>query len=198
MSRELPINQIIQGDCLEGGRNVANRRRWQRDNYQKRKSDPEYIRQRKETAKRYFKANRDKCRAKARRYMEQNRDRYRAYRRNYRKSNPVGIFSVLKQGAVRRGIAITFTVDQFVQWWGIQKHKCHYCKRHHDQIVKGADSVNARVSRLTIERLDNTKPYAFDNMRLACYRCNTIKHDYFTEAEMMKIGRIIRAKELAR
>lgn len=49
-------------------------------------------------------------------------------------------------------------------------------------------------NRLTIDRKNNNGNYCIDNIVLACYRCNTIKGDFFTEQEMLKIGKIIKER----
>ena len=45
--------------------------------------------------------------------------------------------------------------------------------------------------RFSIDRKKNGIGYSLDNIVLACSRCNSIKSDYFTEEEMLKIGNFI-------
>lgn len=176
-------------------RNKENLNKWQREYYQKRKLDPTYKAKRKASAQKYYQENKTKIQARQRRYLKKNREQYRAYRRDYKCFNPRGIFSSLKSGAKRRGIVVVFTIDEFEKWWNKQPQICFYCKRTFELIKSLNDSVNKRAKRLTIDRIDNQRAYSFKNIRLACYRCNQIKGDYFTEPEMLKIGKIINAKK---
>ena len=176
-------------------RNREKLNEWNRAYYAKRKNQPDYKRQKKESSKRYYQRNKAKINAKRKIYHQENIEKYREYRRNYKCFNPRGIFSSLKSGAKRRNISIKFTIDEFEKWWNTQVNWCHYCKRSIGEIRASTDSVNGRAKRLTIDRIDNKIPYTLKNITLACYRCNSIKGDYFTELEMMQIGKIINAKE---
>ena len=84
---------------------------------------------------------------------------------------------------------------EFMFWYDNQEKKCHYCKRILDEILADTeDSLNRRVRRLSIDRIDNSKGYTIDNIVLCCFRCNYTKSDFFTEKEMLKIGKIIQNK----
>jgi len=176
-------------------RNKEKLNKWQRENYQKRKNDPIYMAKRRASARKYYQKNKSKIRANHKIYHKENIERYREYRRNYRCFNPRGIYSALKDGARKRSIPIKFTVEEFVKWWSSKDGCCYYCGRTINKIQETLDSVNGRARRMTIDRADNNKPYTTQNIRLACYRCNSIKGDYFTEDEMLQIGHIINAKE---
>lgn len=177
-------------------RNKENLNAWQRAYYQKRKSDTEYVARRKASARKYYKKKKEQILARHKKYHKENLDSYRAYRRNYRRLNPRGIFSALKDGAKKRNLQVTMTIDQFVCWWESQHKICFYCKRTLEEITHHSDSINNRAKRFTIDRADSKKPYSLKNIRLACYRCNCVKGDYFSESEMLKIGKIIHAKQL--
>lgn len=179
-------------------RNKENLNKWQRDNYHKRKNDPVYVAKRRASARKYYHRNKDKIQIKHKKYHQDNIEKYREYRRNYRCFNPRGIYSALKDSAKKRSISIEFTVDEFVKWWDGKDGCCYYCARTINEIQESTDTVNDRARRMTIDRADNTKPYTIKNIRLACYRCNSTKGDYFTEDEMLQIGRIINAKEYKR
>lgn len=111
-----------------------------------------------------------------------------------RKNKPSHIFSILKTRAKRENIQFSLTKDEFIEWYEKQNKKCFYCQRSIEDINKMDDSINNRTRRLTIDRLDNSKPYELDNIVLACYRCNYIKSDFFSKEEMIEIGKIIRRK----
>jgi hypothetical protein len=49
-----------------------------------------------------------------------------------------------------------------------------------------------RANRLTVDRKDNDKGYAPNNICIACLRCNDLKGDFFSHRDMLKIGKIIR------
>lgn len=179
-------------------RNKEKLNEWNRAYYARRKNQPDYKRKKREAAKRYYQQNKAKIDAKRKIYCEKNIEKYREYRRNYKCFNPRGIFSSLKSGAKRRGIAVEFTIDEFVQWWNYYNRDeayCHYCLRTMAEIRRYPDSVNERAKRLTIDRANNNEPYTLVNIRPSCYRCNSIKGDYFSEQEMKQIGRIIKTIE---
>ena len=106
---------------------------------------------------------------------------------------PEGIYSSLKTGATSRNLEYSITKEYFVNWYNNQDKTCHYCNRTLEEIK--LDPIG-HAGRLSIDRIDSTKGYIENNLVLACYRCNTIKSNYFTEQEMLKIGEIIKLKEL--
>jgi hypothetical protein len=59
------------------------------------------------------------------------------------------------------------------------------------KIYKITEDYGYECNRLTVDRLDNNKGYENGNLALSCMRCNGVKSDYFTEEEMLKIGKII-------
>jgi hypothetical protein len=59
------------------------------------------------------------------------------------------------------------------------------------KIYKITKDYGYECNRLTVDRLDNNKGYENGNLALSCMRCNGVKSDYFTEEEMLKIGKII-------
>ena len=175
-------------------RNKQNLNKWQKAYYQKKKDDPDYKAKRRAAARKYYHANKDKYREKQKRHIAKNPERYREYRRDYKAFSPRGIYSGLKSGAKKRGIAVAFTVDEFVKWWNEQPQICYYCKRSFELIKSIDDAANNRARRLTIDRIDSSQAYLLGNIRLACYRCNQVKSDYFTAKEMLEIGKIINVK----
>ena len=112
------------------------------------------------------------------------------YLKNYC-STPLGIYAHLKQGAKRRNLIMFFNKDEFVKWYKQQKQQCYYCKRTLKELKKDKrEHANLKI-RFSIERKNNKIGYKLNNIVLACSRCNTIKSDYFTEKEMIKIGYLI-------
>lgn len=175
-------------------RNKEKLNEWNRAYYFRKKNQPDYKRRKQESSRRYYQRHKAKVLAKNKVYHRENIESYREYRRNYKCFNPRGIYSSLKSGAKKRNLKVRFTIDEFEYWWNTQKQECFYCKRSIEQIKTENDSVNNRAKRLTVDRIDNDVDYELCNIRLACYRCNSIKGDYFSEEEMLKIGDIINAK----
>jgi len=112
----------------------------------------------------------------------------------YSYRNPIYFFFNLKVAARKRNLGISITKSDFVEWWNKQEQRCFYCKRHFDDIRLDTDRLNKRLRRLTVDRINNKLGYAINNIVLSCYRCNSIKSDYFDKDEMLKIGKIIRDK----
>ena len=173
-------------------RNKENLNKWQKENYKKKKNDPEYKAKKKESSKRYYENNKEKCLEKRKEYFEVNKEQYRKYRREWRYSSPAGILECLRSSAKKRGIEFLLEKEQFAKWYNKQEKKCHYCKRTFEECKK--DSLNESKKRFTIDRTNNDKGYLQDNIVLSCYRCNAVKSNYFTEEEMLKIGDIINVK----
>lgn len=176
-------------------RNKENLNRWNRENYHKRKTEHDYAERKRKSARKYYQNNKEKCLARRKKYFETHREEYKKYRREYRYNNPIGIYSVIKDGLTRSGNKrknlLKISKEDFVKWYNSQEQKCFYCKRTLDEIKKENDRLNNKANRLTIDRTDNKKGYEKGNLVLCCMRCNSIKSDYFTKDEMIKIGKII-------
>jgi len=113
-------------------------------------------------------------------------------RKNHRLT-PNVILSIIKQNIIRRNIELNITKEDFINWYNSQVKTCHYCKRTLEEI--NCDIKEKRCkNRLSIDRKNNNKGYVLNNIVLACYRCNTIKGEYFTEQEMLRIGKTIYQK----
>jgi len=80
----------------------------------------------------------------------------------------------------------------YIEWYNKQEQICYYCKRTLNEINQDTKEQSQNYkTRLSIDRKDSNKGYILNNIILACFRCNAIKSDYFTEQEMLKIGEII-------
>ena len=106
---------------------------------------------------------------------------------------PKEIYCFLKQNAKRRNLTIKFSYKEFFNWYIKQYQRCHYCKRTLKE-VRNDFREKRPQKRLSIDRIDNEKPYTLDNITLACLRCNFIKSDYFSKKEMKLIGMFIKRK----
>ena len=120
-----------------------------------------------------------------------NRPEVKEYMKN-RNQTIAGIFTHIKQGAERRGINLNFTSAELGIWYNEQTKTCHYCNVTPENLI--GENKYGKTNRLTIDRKDNNKGYDLDNLVLACYRCNATKSNYFTEQEMLLIGKIIQNK----
>lgn len=190
----MPISHVENIDCMEAMKGFEDNAAYQRYRYSLKKDLPEFKKAKKEAAQRSYLRNIDKQKEKGKRYRERNGERIRQYNRIYRTKNPRGIFDVIKQSAKRRNLACEISPDEFSSWYDSQIRICFYCKRNEADILKDRDVVQSIAKRLTVDRLDNNKGYALDNMALCCRRCNSIKGNFFNAEEMIEIGKIIAKK----
>lgn len=84
------------------------------------------------------------------------------------------------------------TQDEFVEWYKFQPKICAYCGILEDELNSVDDVWNRRLTRLSVDAIDNSKGYFIGNMVLSCGRCNVTKSDFFTHDEMLEIGKIIK------
>jgi len=177
-------------------RNKEMLNRWNREYYNKRKNEPVYREKKRLSALKYYRSHKEQYAKNQREYFLNNKEKYKKYRREYRYSNPVGIYSVIKDGVnakkLPRRTLLKISKADFVKWYNSQEKICFYCKRTFAETQ--TDILNRKVHRLTIDRVDNNRGYENGNLALACLRCNAIKNNYFTKDEMLKIGEIIHAK----
>ena len=108
--------------------------------------------------------------------VEQNRpERIRNYPAE-KKANLETAFDTLKYTAVRRGLTVSITFDQFVN---IVNKPCVYCGYHAEESVIG------------IDRIDSSRSYVLENCVSCCRVCNIMKSDhplqYFTD-HVLKIA----------
>ena len=148
----------------------------------------EYNDKNKEKAKEYYEKNKEKAKEYNQKYYEKNKERGRI-----RSHLPQEFFSPILYRAKKRNLEC-MTKEEFIDWYNNQKRECHYCKRSEEEACK--QTVNGKkYERLSIDRKDNTRGYSLNNIVLACFRCNVVKSDYFTEQEMFQISAIINIKE---
>ena len=117
---------------------------------------------------------------------------YRSYWRRYPNHDPEAVklyraspqnkYYQIKYRATQDGIPITFTRSEFVTWFENQDKICFYCKTSLNPFL------HHKLNGLTIDRRDNDKGYALDNIALSCVRCNMIKGSWFTEKQMLEIA----------
>jgi 5-methylcytosine-specific restriction endonuclease McrA len=122
----------------------------------------------------------------------ENKEKERIYRQQYQKT-PKFIFSTLRSRKRHRFLLLK---EEFINWYNQQEKICYYCKRTYKESQIDDYMINIKAKRLTIDRKDNSKGYIKENIVLACRRCNNIKGDYFTEQEMLEIGKIISRRKI--
>lgn len=128
-------------------------------------------------------------------YVKEHKEELTEHQQKYQKT-PKSIFAQIKYRSKRKDIEINITEIDFVIWYNNQKQICHYCKRTLKEIKQNtAETKRNKKCRLTIDRKDNCKGYDLNNIVLACNRCNMTKSNYFTEQEMLEIGKIIKNRK---
>jgi 5-methylcytosine-specific restriction endonuclease McrA len=147
-----------------------------------------------ERMKLYYQNNKEAQKLKSKLYRENNRESFNKYRNNYRTKTAGGIYDVIKQGAKKRGVEFLIQRQSFIHWFNSQQKQCYYCKRTENEVMADEVIIRKKMTRLTIDRMINSKGYEDDNLALACMRCNSIKSNFFTPDEMMIIGKIINIK----
>lgn len=106
-----------------------------------------------------------------------------------------GIYANLKSSCVRKkNSRLVISRKDFIEWYDSQEKKCCYCNITQSDWIKGKDKRHKWYKRLTIDRIDNNKGYEVGNIALCCQLCNSIKNDFFSHSEMIKIGQIIKNK----
>ena len=94
---------------------------------------------------------------------------------------PKGKYRSLYTRVKRNSREITFTLEEFLDWYKGRILVCFYCGIPVKERGKTADSF-------TFDRADNDKSYTLDNIRIACRKCNTAKGAWFTEKQMLQIA----------
>lgn len=119
-------------------------------------------------------------------YRAKNVVKLRENHRKYDKS-PKGIYKKLKHSD--RSWKVKMTQEEFVEWYKSQQKICCYCGIEDNQLQLVSDRFNNKTYRLTVDRIDSSKDYQMGNIALCCLRCNHIKGDFFTQSEMVEIGK---------
>lgn len=94
-------------------------------------------------------------------------------------------YRAIKYSAKKRNLEFTLTPEEF--YFLVQIRKCFYCGGTVDWSPYG------RPGATNLDRKDNTKGYTFDNVAVCCFKCNTLKSNFW-ESEEFKL--IIKIHEL--
>ena len=71
---------------------------------------------------------------------------------------PIGKLTEMKKDAKKRGIGFTLTIEDVKSMWDLP---CHYCGN--------------KLHILSLDRIDNSKPYTVGNVVCCCMWCNYTK-----------------------
>lgn len=94
------------------------------------------------------------------------------------------------------GWPFVLTLDEFFNWLKITPQKCTYCDLVDPRLNL---KFGKQLSMFTIDRMDNNRPYAIENICFACFECNRLKADYFSFDEFRKVAQeMIRPKWAAK
>lgn len=73
---------------------------------------------------------------------------------------------------------------EFVAWYNSQPRTCCYCGID----VATLGYTDKKQNALTIDRKDSSKGYEPGNVCLCCFKCNSMKKQFFTYDEWLKIA----------
>lgn len=123
-----------------------------------------------------------------------------------------GAISNMSKSAEKRGISFELTENLLKEWWVNSSDCCHYCGITIDKYRKIRDfilnyngdnynilrykkffnlDIHAKISDMTIDRKNNDCGYTLDNIVKSCWICNSMKSDFFSEAEMKIVGKML-------
>ena len=93
------------------------------------------------------------------------------FRKYYRK--PATRFRYYQRSAAERGIPFELTFEQFILFW---QQPCWYC--------------GDPLETAGLDRVDNSKGYALDNVVSCCFMCNAAKRNYSQQVFLERCKRI--------
>lgn len=134
-------------------------------------------------SKDWFQKNKKRESLKRSIYNKQNHLKINLWRQKRRKT-PEGHYSYLKIISKRRNKKFSLIREEFVVWWKKQGSRCCYCLREFSYDKKEGTSPS-------VDRLNNNEGYEIENIVLCCELCNRVKNIYFSQNEMVQIGKII-------
>lgn len=106
------------------------------------------------------------------------------YRRKYPEKSR---WDCLIASSKRLGMPLMLTQDEFKKWFLARELRCVYC----DLIDLSLDAkqIYGGFSRsFTVDRRNSDLPYSLENITTACWNCNRLKSDIFTETEFREIA----------
>ena len=126
-----------------------------------------------------------------------------------------GAIANYKVSAAAKGLTCEFTQPDLESWWQCTPDTCHYCTTttenyqiirdmllaypgHNPEILRFGrffrSPKHQAIQQLTIDRRDNAEGYTLTNIVKACWICNSLKNDFWTEAEMQRLAPPMKAR----
>ena len=120
-----------------------------------------------------------------------------------------GAIPILRQGAMKRGIAFDLTAQSLEEWWRTTPDRCFYCGMTIEEYLELKDIIinysgnNFEISKfkrfyrspkhqairwMTIDRKENDIGYSVDNIVKCCWICNSLKNDFFNAEQMKQLS----------
>ena len=120
-----------------------------------------------------------------------------------------GAITKLQQSAANRNLTCHLTQQTLAAWWHSTPDTCHYCYSTIDEYLSLRDQLLAytgfdhevlkfgrffrspkhvAIQHMTIDRRDNSGGYELDNIVKSCWICNSLKNDFWTEAQMQGLA----------
>ena len=120
-----------------------------------------------------------------------------------------GAIAKFRIAAAAKGRECTLTQQALESWWQATPDTCHYCTTttenyqairdmllaypgHNPEILRFGrffrSPKHQAIQDMTIDRRDNTQGYTLGNIVKACWICNSLKNDFWTEAEMQRLA----------
>jgi hypothetical protein len=121
-----------------------------------------------------------------------NKNKYKKQLKKFYKSWQGMYYKLRNSAKYIRTRYFNISKKQFKEWYFKQRQKCYYCKRTLKAIRKHDKKFNIPVKKLTFDRKNNKRGYTIDNIVLCCCLCNFVKRNFFTEKEMLKIGKFLK------
>lgn len=101
----------------------------------------------------------------------------------WRRGNPEKMaFDCIYRNARKRGVSIGIDRKTFYSWYLESNRSCVYCG------LEEMDMVRLLGRRVSIDRMDNKKGYEEGNIAFCCYRCNSLKSNFFSHSEWIEIA----------
>ena len=94
-------------------------------------------------------------------------------------------YSGMEKRSKKRNSDFHIIFEQFKEWYEKQDKVCHYCGTILNKDFRIKDDYT------TIDRKDISIGYTIENIALCCWRCNATKSNFFTEEDMLQIGKIV-------
>jgi hypothetical protein len=140
-------------------------------------------------------------------------------KRAYQKQYSTGYFKYgkgailnMSKSAQERNIEFKLSEDELYNWWVNSPDICSYCGISIEEYIKLRDFVinyegaiweinrykrffklenQAKINDMTIDRVNNDGAYEINNIKKACWFCNSLKSDFHDEEEIKVIGKIV-------